>query len=167
MLTKKEIKTLKNEIVLNSLFLKDYSNSLYIKNKTVYSFFDSYIENLYDIAENDGFINHDIYDILEKYDNIDVLYNYYLSLCIDGYDPLCKDDYIAYFNNSVFSGLVIYSINDFYVVVASYGLLGVNNSFNNDKLTINRLHYSVKKDDYYFIKNHRRYYINDFMKTNY
>ena len=40
-MTYKQFKQLRNEIVLNSLFLKDYSNSFYIKNKTVCAFFDS------------------------------------------------------------------------------------------------------------------------------
>lgn len=160
MLNKKELKQLRNEITLNSVMLKDYSNSLYIKDITACSFFDSYIEYLQELSNSD-----DINDIL-KHDNFNNLYNYYLMLCGGGYDPLCKDDYIAYFNNSVFSGVVVYFINSYYVVAASYGLLGVNNSFNNDRITTNRLYYSSKKDGYYFIKNHRRYYINNFIKTN-
>ena len=82
MLTRKQLKQLKSEIVLNSLFLKDYSNTLYISEKTVYNFFEAYIENLYDIAASDDFNSKDIIDILEKYDNIDNLYNYRSLLMI-------------------------------------------------------------------------------------
>ena len=55
MLTKNQLKTLRNDVVLNSLFLKDYSNNLYIKNDNVCAFFDSYMEYLNELAQNDAF----------------------------------------------------------------------------------------------------------------
>ena len=75
MLTKNQLKQLRKEIVLNSLYLKDYSNSLYIKEKTACAFFDSYIEYLYEIATEDQFKSKDILDVIDRYDNIDNLYN--------------------------------------------------------------------------------------------
>lgn len=89
MLTKKQLKQLRKEIVLNSLFISDYNNSLYIDNNAVCAFMDAYLENLCDIASCDGY-EGDVIDIIHKYDNIDNLYNYYLDSCVDGYDPLSK-----------------------------------------------------------------------------
>lgn len=164
MLSKKELKQLRKEIILNSVFLKDYNNSLYIKEKTACDFFNSYMEYLQELSDSKEL------DDIFKHDNFNNLWNYYLLLCHDGYDPLCKDDFIAYFNDCVFSGCVIYDIKldyDYSVIAASYVSRGVNGNFNSDKVTINKLQYDRKKEGYYFIKNHRRYYINDFMKTNY
>lgn len=168
MLTKKQLINLRKNICLNSLFLKDYENDLYIKNKTVCDFFDSYIENLYDIAKNENFKSDDIIDIIDKYDNAENLYNYYIDSCVDGYDPLIKNDYIAYHNESLFAGCVIYDVRygvyD-YILCASYyinkyGYMIIN------KLTKNKIYYDSIGDVYIKKYNHR-YYLNNFIKTNF
>ena len=161
MLTKKQLKQLRDEIVLNSMFLSDYSNTLMIKNNTVYNFFDSFIDDVYN---SDPGI--DFYEILEKHDNIDELYNYYISLCIDGYDPLLKDDYIAYKNDTAFSGVIIYEINNgnFKPIIAASYHLNDDGIMVIDKITSNRLYIDCI-GDYYFIKNKKRYYLNDFMRV--
>lgn len=169
MLNKKQLKQLHDGIVLNSLLLKDYSNTLFIKEKTACAFFDSYIKNLNDIAAENNDQNIDIYDLIDKYDNIDNLYNFYNDLCIDGYDPLLQDDYIAYkhINNS--DGIVIYLIDDYILYPTVKTAFIYSNLFNgsvNTKIKNNKL-YESKRNGYYFIKNHQRYYINDFMKTNF
>ena len=99
MLTYKEIKQLRKEIVLNSIYLDDYRNSLYITPKDACDFFDSVIdyyyddinESMYDAAK-DG--NKKLYNQLkEKRDNlidnltIKQIYDYYKYL---EYDPLLK-----------------------------------------------------------------------------
>lgn len=164
MLTKRQLKQLRNEIVLNSLFYKDYSNSLYIKEKTACDFFDGYVEYLLEIAQENNIKTDSILDIIYLYDNINNLWNYYNL--IEG-DALPRDNYIAYKNDSVFSGLVIYYLSSDYVICASYFLSGYDNHFNNDKTTRNKLYYSSKKDDYYFIKHKTRYYLKDFMRVDY
>lgn len=72
MLSKRQLKQLRSEIVMNSVFLKDYSNSLNINEKTACNFFDGYSEYIDD--EN-------------LQDNINNLYDYY---CIYDYDPLVR-----------------------------------------------------------------------------
>lgn len=165
MLTKNQLKQLRKEIVLNSLFLNDYNNSLFIKEKTACAFFDSYIEYLYEIAHENNFKSNDITDVLNKYDNIENLYNYYL--CYEN-DPLLQDDYIAtkHINNS--DGIVIYNIEsqhiNNYALVAIHYLSGLY--IFNTKIKKYKLYYACKRG-YYFNYNKIRYYIDDFIKVNY
>lgn len=159
MLNKKQLKQLRKEIVLNSLYLNDYDNSFFIKNKTVCDFFDSYIEYLYELASEK---NIDDNDVLDKLDNIDNLYNYYLSF---EYDPLLKDDFIASkaINNS--DSVVIYQIENgynSYIKVAYYFLSGLY--MNTSKIKTLKLYESVKRG-FYFILDKTRYYINDFVRV--
>lgn len=163
MLTKNQLKQLRKEIVLNSLFLNDYNNSLFIKNKTVCAFMDSYIEYLYEIAHENNFKSDNITDVLNEYDNIENLYNYYL--CYEN-DPLLQDDYIAtkHINNS--DGIVIYHIKYHYnnsVYAAFMCLHGLY--YENTKIKEYKLYESIK-NGYYFKINNTRYYINDFMRVN-
>ena len=161
MLTKNQLKQLRNEITINSVFLKDYSNSLYIKEKTAFYFFDSfmdYIDNTY------NFNNMDFYELLEIHDNIDELYQYYCDSCIDGYDPLLQDDYIAYFNNLIYAGCVIYNIDDYKVVCATYYMNKYGNMIIN-KITRNKVYYDNDGDSY-IKKCNNKYYLSNFIKTN-
>ena len=166
MLTKNQLKQLRKEIVLNSLYLKDYSNSLYIKEKTACAFFDSYIEYLYEIATEDQFKSKDILDVIDRYDNIDNLYNYYN--CYED-DPLLQDDIIASkpINNS--DSMVIYDIKyDYdsysnYVIVGCLYLSGLYIA--SDKIKKYKLYDSMRRGYYFNYKNHR-YYIDEFLKVN-
>lgn len=165
MLTKKQLKQLRNEITLNSLFLKDYNNSLFIKEKTACNFFDGYIEYLYEIAADDNFNSDNVLDVIDRYDNINNLYNYYTSM---EYDPLLQDDYIAstHINNS--DGIVIYDVIDdyrgYYVLSAHHYLSGL--CVLNTRITKNKI-YIDRQGDTYFIKDKTRYYLNTFMRCNY
>ena len=160
MLTKNQLKQLRKEIVLNSLFLNDYNNSLFIKEKAAYAFFDSYIEYLYEIAHENNFKSDNITDVLNEYDNIENLYNYYL--CYEN-NPLLQDDYIAtkHINNS--DGIVIYHIDNNSVYAAFMCLHGLY--YENTKIKEYKLYESIK-NGYYFKINNIRYYINDFMRVN-
>lgn len=164
MLTKKQLKQLRKEITLNSLYLKDYNNNLFIKEKTACNFFDGYIEYLYEIAHENNFKSNDVIDVLNEYDNIENLFNYYIGF---DDDPLLQDDYIAYkhLNNS--DGIVIYLIDDYILyptVKTAFMNSNLSNGCFNTRITENRL-YESKNNGYYFIKNHHRYYINDFMRV--
>lgn len=161
MLTKNQLKQLRKEIVLNSLFLNDYNNSLFIKNKTVCAFMDSYIEYLYEIAHENNFKSDNITDVLNEYDNIENLYNYYL--CYEN-GPLLQDDYIATkpVNNS--DSMVIYEIDYNYVLVG--GIYSSGLYMNTERIKRLKLYYAVRRG-YYFIYYNRRYYIDDFMKVNF
>jgi len=83
---KKDLWKLRQEIVLNSLYTNDYENSFGIEPLIIQSFFDSYMEELsYLLQEQVGDekiekLNSDkYYEQLFKLDNEDNLYNYYCS----------------------------------------------------------------------------------------
>lgn len=162
MLTKKQLKDLRNNITLNSLFLKDYENWYYIKPQSVCNFFNSfldYIDNEY------NFDNMDLYDLLEQHDNIDEIYDYYIESCVDGYDPLSPDNYIAYYNDGIFAGVLLYDIEygiDDYAIVASYYMNKYNVMVIN-KITKNKIYYDGNGDSY-IKKYNRRYLLKDFIK---
>ena len=166
MLTKNQLKQLRKEIILNSEYLSDYNNSLFIKNKTVCAFMGSYIEYLYEIARKNNFKSDNITDVLNEYDNIENLYNYYL--CYEK-DPLLQDDYIAikHINNSDI--IAIYYITDCYlfndyVYIAFICLHGLH--YENTKIRKYKIYESVQ-NGYYFKINNTRYYLNEFMRANY
>lgn len=75
-LNKNQLWQLRKEIVLGSIFLKDYSNSFDIDEKNACNFFDGYLENLFWMADK----NIDIFDLCEKYDNAYNLYNYFCEV---------------------------------------------------------------------------------------
>ena len=74
-LTKEQLWKLRQEIVLNSLFLKDYNNSFGIDVKECNSFFDGYVEYLNELAEADGGVTHE--DTFKQYDNPTNLENWF------------------------------------------------------------------------------------------
>lgn len=160
MLTKKQLKQLRNEITLNSLYLNDYNNSLFIKEKTACNFFEGYIEYLYEIANNETL---DVFDLIDKYDNVDNLYNYYIGF---DDDPLLQDDFIAYkhINNS--DSIVIYKIDDYilYPTIKTAFMCLHGLYYENTKIKEYKLYESIK-NGYYFKINNTRYYINDFVRV--
>ncbi len=80
--TKEDLQNLRNEIVLNSLFVSDYNNSFGISAKSVCDFFDSYMDFIDEMAKEDGFkygyqSEHTFDEFFEKYDTIDNLMEWY------------------------------------------------------------------------------------------
>ena len=85
-MSEKNLWKLRQEIVLNSLFTNDYENSFGIDPLIVQSFFDSYMEELSYILQEQSNeeeiakLNSDkYYEQLFKLDNKENLYNYYCS----------------------------------------------------------------------------------------
>ena len=72
-LSKEELWALRNEIVLNSLFLHDYRNSFGIHERAACDFFDGYADFITDLAEEDGLADMPFDKIAERYDNPDNL----------------------------------------------------------------------------------------------
>ena len=72
MLTMEQLKQLRSEIVLGSLYTSDYKNSLNIDIREVQDFFDGYVEYLWEIAEENGGADIDEYDTQE---NLESWYN--------------------------------------------------------------------------------------------
>ncbi len=94
MLSKLQLKRLRNDIKLNSLYYSDYQNRYNINEKQVCDFFDSYIQYLNELEQEniqEGLQQKelDFNGFFEKYDNIENLYNYYN--CYD-IDPLSKNN---------------------------------------------------------------------------
>ena len=165
MLSKNQLKQLRKQIILNSLYTKDYSNNLFIKEKTAYAFFDGYIEYLLEIATDNGIkVNDNNYmDILKKYDTFKNLYEWYYTF---EHDPLVQDNYIAVRQLNNADGIVIYYI-DYdarYVITSIHYLSGLY--IHNTRITKNKL-YINKSGDYYFIKNGIKYYLLNFMCIDY
>lgn len=161
MLSKNQLYNLRKNIVLNSLYLNDYQNNLYIKEKTACSFFDSYLEDLANTYDPDDKL--DILELIDRYDNKENLYNYYRYLEID---PLPQDDYIAYYNDCIFAGCLLYGIEygiEDFAIVASY-YMDARGNMKINKITRNKIHYD--EDDAYIIKLNHKYYLKDFIKTN-
>lgn len=80
LLTREELRDLRKEIVLNSLYTSDYKNTHHILPRDAQNFFDGYVEYLYELAEENG-EEPDIHDLCIKYDNADNLENWYY--CFD------------------------------------------------------------------------------------
>lgn len=78
-MTKEELWNLRLEIVLGSLFLKDYSNSFGIPVSTCCDFFDGFIDDCFD-RESD---NISFQQVCDKYDNPDSLWEYYCFMGVD------------------------------------------------------------------------------------
>lgn len=78
-LTKDELWNLRQQIVLNSIFTKDYNNDMGIDPQECYTFFDGYVEYLNELAEGDGGVTN--VDTYKDYDNADNLYDWALMLC--------------------------------------------------------------------------------------
>lgn len=82
--TKEDLQALRKEICLNSLFVSDYENSFGISAKSVCTFFDSYMDFIWEMAHEDNFIvgypnygDHTYSEFFEKYDTIDNLWEWY------------------------------------------------------------------------------------------
>ena len=64
-----QILDLRKEIVLNSLFLKDYENSFGIDAEECFTFFDGYCDYLFEIASEEGLRVNNFFEVIETYDN--------------------------------------------------------------------------------------------------
>lgn len=79
--TKEDLKQLRSEIRLNSLFYYDYENSFGITTKSVALFFDSYIDFLWEEAEykygEEGIKHMEITEMFKEFDTIENLKSWY------------------------------------------------------------------------------------------
>lgn len=78
-LTSAELWQLRNEIVLNSLFVADYANSFGFNSRDVSDFFDGYVEYIYEMMNEDNATD-------EQFNDYDNEYNLYEWFC-------CCEDY--------------------------------------------------------------------------
>ena len=83
---RRNLKKLRGECCVNSLYISDYVNSFGLNKNVVFDFFEGYVDYLYELAEDkyDGKSSEvDVADILKEYDTIDNLEQWYL----------CHDDF--------------------------------------------------------------------------
>lgn len=88
-LNKNQLKQLRREIVLNSIFTNDYKNSFDLDPEQVQTFFDSFIDDIENTTKENPkskdykLYKKDFHKWLAKHDNINELYNYFLSVAWD------------------------------------------------------------------------------------
>lgn len=83
-MTIEDLKILRSEIILNSVFLSDYKNSFGFSQKSMGTFFDGYVSYLEVTADDDGYEWSTFKDLFDKYDTEDNLLEWYN----------CYDDYL-------------------------------------------------------------------------
>ena len=80
-LGKTQLKRLRSDIILNSLFIDDYKNRYEIDPHIVCDFFDGYMSYLGELEqEKYGKELEDIEDFYKEFDNIENLWDWYCSI---------------------------------------------------------------------------------------
>ena len=79
LLTNKELISLREDIVLGSLFYSDYKNSLNIRVEDAFDFFDTYLNYLSELMEDEveNYSDEQFWDLLSKYDTNENLIDFY------------------------------------------------------------------------------------------
>lgn len=77
-LTVNQLKQLRSEIVLCSLYMKDYENS-FMTREEAFNIFDGYADYLEDLMIDNVYNFNDsmFFDYLDRFDNTDTLKDYY------------------------------------------------------------------------------------------
>lgn len=77
-LNAEDLWNLRCEITLNSLFVNDYENSFGFSASCICTFFDSYMEYLWELAKEErGEDFNSLQTIFDEYDNADNLFDWY------------------------------------------------------------------------------------------
>jgi hypothetical protein len=79
-LNKEELWQLRQQCVVGSLYVVDYTNNFNIDEKDVCSFFEGYESYIDELIEESGFVSskeNDYFDEFRKYDNSDTLERWY------------------------------------------------------------------------------------------
>lgn len=79
MLTTKELISLREDIILGSLYYSDYKNTLNLKVQDVFDFFDAYLNYLEELMGEDtkDYSDEQFWEFLDKYDTDANLINFY------------------------------------------------------------------------------------------
>lgn len=88
-----DVKKLRKEIVLGSLFLSDYKNSLGIDKNSARGFFDGYLEFLGELMEEDGVEDCGFWRQIDSYDNEENLEEWFF--CFDECPLIFDGDSLA------------------------------------------------------------------------
>ena len=82
--TKDELWALRQQIVLNSLYIADYRNDFGIDERSVCEFFDGFMSYAQQEEKEDGRDSETVTEFFERYDNPDPLWEWYC--CFDDFD---------------------------------------------------------------------------------
>ena len=93
-LTKEQLWALRNEIVLNSIYIADYENSFGFNSRDISYFFDGFMDYICELAEEDGITEttkgNDFLEIVfNNYDNEENLYGWFC--CCEDYSWVKKE----------------------------------------------------------------------------
>ena len=75
--TKEELWALRQQIVLNSLFISDYTNTFGIDEHSVCDFFDSFIDYAQTLEKEAGLQEESTEEFFSRYDNPDFLWEWF------------------------------------------------------------------------------------------
>ena len=80
-LTVNQLKQLRHEIVLGSIYMDDYNNS-FMSKEDAYNLFDGYMDYLGELMSEkiDGYKDNMYFDYFEVFDNIETLKDYYYTI---------------------------------------------------------------------------------------
>ena len=79
-LNKDSLWQLRQEIVLGSIYIRDYKNSFDIPEEVCFAFFDGFLDDCWDIENEleNGITEVD--ELYAKYDNAEALWNYFCGV---------------------------------------------------------------------------------------
>ena len=79
--TKEDLRALRNEVVVNSIFYSDYHNSFGLDTHSVCDFFDGWLDFIGELMVEDGYKDaaYRFFDYFVEYDNADTLVQWYSS----------------------------------------------------------------------------------------
>lgn len=157
-LSKKQFYNLRKQIILNSLFLRDYDNDMYITPRNVCAFMDGAVEYINNEYKEKHGRDIDIYKIKTSQ-----LYNYYKFL---EFDPLWRDDYIAYSADGYGCAVVIYN---FVYGIEDRAVAGsiITDDICGGAITTSPREYKIyynSRGGAFIVINKKRYYLNNFIR---
>ena len=85
-LTKNQLWELREEIVLNSLFISDYKNTFGFTPESVCEFFFGYVDYIDEIAQEQTDDENELFELSIELDNPDNLYAWYRCFDSDPFD---------------------------------------------------------------------------------
>ena len=92
MWTKNKLWALRQQIVLNSLYVADYRNDMGVEEHTCCDFFDGYVEYIGELMSEDGIHDDRFFDHLGAYDTPENLESWYGCFCDEDPLPITEEE---------------------------------------------------------------------------
>lgn len=134
---KEKLWRLRQEIILGSIFYNDYSNSFEIPLEACCDFFDGFIENCWNMEEENENGLTELQDLYDKYDNAERLWDYFygieypfgeqeLAMLYHGSNTYINDQLIPH--KSFHYKPYVYATSDIYYAIVRAGKFDVGNT---------------------------------------